>query len=84
MELYKMSNLPKRQEIAAEVVASIMDDACSKFLEVDETSGMFKPISRELAVICTKNCFDTITDRDECHLINQKKVRQSEVKMLMA
>ena len=84
MELYKKSNLPTKREIAAEVVASIMDEACSKFLEVDEMSGMFKPISRELAVICTKNCFDTIADGDERHRINQLQVRQSEAKMLLA
>jgi hypothetical protein len=84
MELYKKSNIPMKREIAAEVVASIMDEACSRFLEVDETSGMFKPISRELAVICMKNCFDTNADGDERHLINQHQVRQSEAKMLVA
>ena len=84
MELYKKSNIPMKREIGAEVVASIMDEACSRFLEVDETSGMFKPISRELAVICMKNCFDTNADGDERHLINQHQVRQSEAKMLVA
>ena len=83
MELYKKSNLPTKREIAAEVVASIMDEARSKFLEVDEMSGMFKPISRDLAVICTKNFFDVIADGDEHHLIKQLQVRQSEAKMLM-
>jgi hypothetical protein len=78
VECYKKSNLARKQEIVAEVVTSITDDACSKFLRADEPSGLFKSLSRVAAAVCVRNSLDAFAYGDE------RRIRNSEVKMLMA
>lgn len=74
---YNKSNRKGRQAIAQEVVSSIIDDASSQFLQVDESSGMYKTISREMATACITKTFDAKSEG------NKKAYRISEVKKLM-
>jgi len=78
VECYKKSNLASKQAIVNEVVTSIMDDACSKFLQANKPSGMFKSLSRVAAATCVQNSLDAfVASVDEC------RFRKSEVKILM-
>mmetsp|Transcript_23814 Transcript_23814/g.49832 ORF Transcript_23814/g.49832 Transcript_23814/m.49832 type:complete len:343 (+) Transcript_23814:111-1139(+) len=75
---YKQSkNTAAKRTIAQEIVSSIMDDASSQFLRLDELSGMYNPMSRESALACIKNSLDTATEGEK------RQFRESEVKKLM-
>ena len=78
VECYMKSNLARKQQIVDEVVTSIMDDACSKFLQANEPSGMFKSLSRVAAAICVQNSFDAFEAS-----VDERRHRKSEVKVLM-
>eukprot|EP00581_Thalassiosira_minuscula_P007867 CAMPEP_0183704804 /NCGR_PEP_ID=MMETSP0737-20130205/2072_1 /TAXON_ID=385413 /ORGANISM="Thalassiosira miniscula, Strain CCMP1093" /LENGTH=559 /DNA_ID=CAMNT_0025931813 /DNA_START=14 /DNA_END=1693 /DNA_ORIENTATION=+ len=55
---YQKSGYAERQAIARRVVASIMDGASGQFLQLDKPNGMYKPLSRELAIVCITNSLD--------------------------
>ncbi|KAL7528046.1 hypothetical protein ACHAXR_005573 [Thalassiosira sp. AJA248-18] len=75
---YKRSDLVGKQTIAQEVVNSIMNDASSQFLRVHGTTGMYKPISRELATTCMRNTLDAAATKG-----GKKTIRKSEINKLM-
>mmetsp|Transcript_38552 Transcript_38552/g.71070 ORF Transcript_38552/g.71070 Transcript_38552/m.71070 type:complete len:335 (+) Transcript_38552:126-1130(+) len=74
---YKKSNPDAKHTIAEDVVCSIIDDASSQFLRLDELSGRYNPMSRESALACIKNCLDATTEGEK------RQFRSAEVKKLM-
>ena len=80
MKTYKVSDEEGKKQIAHEVVSSIIDDASCRFLQLDMSAGMYKPMAREAAVICMKLALDAASS-----VKNGEKARfgASEVKKLI-
>mmetsp|Transcript_24544 Transcript_24544/g.42009 ORF Transcript_24544/g.42009 Transcript_24544/m.42009 type:complete len:421 (+) Transcript_24544:117-1379(+) len=58
---YKKANLAEKHDIARDVVASMMDDESSQFLQQDKVSGVYKPLPKELATFRVMSLLNRIS-----------------------
>jgi hypothetical protein len=56
---FEASCQEKRNMIAHDIVSTIIDDSSSQFLLLDGSSGLYVPLSRESAVVLTKNALNS-------------------------
>jgi len=80
MEAYKIADSGGKLKIAREVVSSILDDVSARFLRLDTQSGMYKPLTRESAILYVQNSFE----HDYTAVGEKETIRAEAIKNLLA
>mmetsp|Transcript_13266 Transcript_13266/g.27838 ORF Transcript_13266/g.27838 Transcript_13266/m.27838 type:complete len:413 (-) Transcript_13266:19-1257(-) len=76
MGTFENSDQEGKRKITQEIVSSIIDDASSRFLQKDMSTGMYKQLDREVAFIFVRNSLSSASGV-------QRQLRASAIKRLI-